>query len=133
MRIGISGFGKYADTLHVDLPKFADWRAFTGVLTIGGVTYYYAQGDTLGVHYNTAVDPIDVAAQTLVLVADFLEVPREELEVVVGARCVHMTAEEKAAVTEELCRRMLTASEPPAVRLSRIEARGDTPAFYLKY
>ena len=117
--------------------------AFTGILSIGGVTYYYTQGGTLGVryrkqgalwvHYNTAVDPIDVAAQILVLVANFLEVSIEELEVVVGARCIHMTVDEKAAVTEELCRRMLTASEPSPVHLSRIQARGDAPAFYLKY
>jgi len=129
MRICMDGFGKYADTLHIDIPKHAEWEEFKNVLSIGGVTYYYTQAGTIGVRYNGSVDPIDVAAQALIVTAAFCETPVEEVEVLVKERFSNDVDEDKVAA--EVRSRMLTMSAPADVPLSRVVMRGTAPAYYL--
>lgn len=129
MRIAVNGFGKYADTLHIDIPKHAEWEEFRNVLSIGGVTYYYTQAGTIGVRYNDSVDPIDVAAQALIVTAAFCEAPLSEVEVTVKERVDNDVNESEVAA--EVQSRMLTMSAPDEVSLRQVVARGEGPAYYL--
>lgn len=130
MRISVNGFGKFADTLHIGIPKHADWEAFKNVLSIGGVTYFYAEGCTIGVRYNGAVDPIDVAAQALIVAAAFCGTPVDEMEVVVEE---HFNDVDESKVAAEVQSRMLTMPAPAEVSLDRVVMRGEgPPAYWLK-
>ena|SRR5687768_786499 len=130
MRIAVNGFGKYADTLHIDIPKHALWEEFRNILSISGVTYYYTQAGTIGVRYNDSVDPIDVAAQALIVTAAFCDTPLEEVELVVKERVSKDVNE--AEVAAEVQSRMLTmSSAPDEVSLRQVVARGEGPAYYL--
>lgn len=130
MRISVNGFGKYADTLHIDIPKLADWEAFTNVLSISGVTYYYTQAGTIGVRYNGSVDPIDVAAQALIVTAAFCNTPLNRVEVVVKERFDNDVDETRVA--EEIQSRMLAMPAPAKVPVHQVEPRGTGPAYWLK-
>lgn len=129
MRIAVNGFGKYADTLHIDIPKHAEWEGFRNVLSIGGVTYYYTQAGTIGVRYNDSVDPIDVAAQALIVTIAFCEAPLDEVELVVKERVSNDVDEEQVAA--EVWSRMLKMSAPAEVSLHQVVMRGTGPAYYL--
>jgi len=130
MRVSINGFGRFADTLHIDIPKHADWRGFTDILSIDGVTYFYTQGGTIGVRYRESVDPIDVAAQALIVTAAFCRVPVSELEVEVKERFNHDVDESK--VTAEIRSRMLRMPAPSHVPHYLVVMRGLAPAYYLR-
>ena len=130
MRVSIKGFGEFADTLHIDIPRYADWRALTGILSIDGVTYYYTQGGTIGVRYNGAVDPIDVAAQALTVIAAFCQVPVGGLEVRVKERFNCEVDEDR--VTAEIHSRMLRMPTPPHVPLYQVVMGGRAPGYYLR-
>lgn len=130
MRISINGFGQDADMLHIHIPKHADWMAFTNVLSIGGVICYYTQAGTIGVRYKRSVDPIDVAAQALIVTAAFCDTPLEEVEAVVKKRFIEDVDESRIA--GEVRSRMLTMPAPAHVYLYDMEMRGLAPAYWLK-
>lgn len=130
MRICIGGFGKYADTLHIDILKQAKWEEFRNILAIGGVTYYYTQAGTIGVRYNGAADPIDVAAQALIVTIAFCGIARDEIELVVKEGAINKDVDEER-VAAEVWSRMLTMSAPAEVSLDQVVRRGEGPAYYL--
>ena len=131
MRICIDGFGQFSDTLHIDTPKHTSWRAFTDVLSIGGVTYYYTQGCTVGVRYNGSVDPIDVAAQALIVTAASCNTPLDEVEVVVREKVKIDVDMDENKIATEVRERMLAMPAPAYVSLDQVVARGTLPAYYL--
>lgn len=130
MRICMNGFGKYSDTLHIDIPKHAEWEDFRNVLSIGGVTYYYTQAGTIGVRYNRAVDPIDVAAQALIVTIAFCGTSPDEVELVVKESVLNKDVDEEK-VAAEVWSRMLKMSAPAEVSLHQVVMRGTGPAYYL--
>lgn len=130
MRICVGGLGKHADTLHVGLPKYAEWAELTSVLSIGGVTYYYTQGCMLGIRYNGSVDAVDVAAQALIVAAAFCDVSVGDVEVVVQDPFVTEVMKEETA--REIQARMPTMSAPAEVPLAKVVPRGSGPAYYLQ-
>lgn len=129
MRIAVNGFGRHADTLHIDIPRHAKWEEFRDILSISGVTYYYTQAGTIGVRYNDSVNPIDVAAQALIVTAAFCKTPLCEVEVTVKERVSRDVNE--AEVAAEVQSRMLKMSAPAEVSLDQVVKRGQAPAYYL--
>lgn len=129
MKVGLDGFGKYADTLHIDLPKHLDWHSLTGLLNIDGVQYFYTQACTVFIRYSKAADLQDVAAQGLRVIADGLGIPLEELSVGIHDSDVAENAVPELA--NGIWLRALAASTPEPVPAGSIIPRGIAPAYYL--
>lgn len=129
MKVSLDGFGKYADTLHIDLPKRLDWHSLTGLLNIDGVQYFHTQACTVFVRYSKAADIQDVAARSLRVITEALGMSLEELSVGIHDSDVAENAIPELA--NSIWLRALAVSTPEPVPASNIIPRGTDPVYYL--
>ena len=130
MKVELSGFGQYADTLHMVTLEHFTWRDIAPVLNIPGVGYYYVQADTISLRYNSLVDPRDVAAQALRVLAEACRIAPEEI--VVTVRDSFVGDAKALMLADEVWQRTCVAVTPPMVSATQIVPRGTGPAYWLR-
>jgi|GEM_PF-6844031 len=131
MKIYVAGIGKHYDTLSIRLPQPADWRGLKDILGIEGVKYNCTQSRHIHVRYElNIVDPIQVAAACMTVIAKYLGTEISELDIAFYND--HSYSTENPAISKKIRAGALKTATPPAIPANRIVSRGTAPAYYLQ-
>ena len=129
MKVRLGGFGRCADMISIKTPEGFRWRDIRGILAIPGVKYYYVYADCIGVRCSDEVDKRDVAAQSLQVLAEAIDITPADFDITVENRFLVKTAE--AEIVTEVQRRAQVVIAREHIRIDQVEARGKGPAYWL--
>lgn len=128
MKISLSGFGEYADTLTIALSTRVRPRDITAVLRIDGVEYYHIQDYTVFVRYSESSDAYSVASRSLRVITECLDVDLEKLSVGIHDRSVD--TDSRPELANNIWLQALAEPAPEVISWNDVETRGTPPVYY---